>query len=434
MINPSAKRPPGAIALQQFPALPLSYGAEGLRFEQVDLSELAGEFGTPLYVYSGPYILSALASYQNALGEDGEVFFAVKACSNIWILRLIQEAGAGADIVSLGELRRAQAAGFTGSQIVFSGVGKTKQEMQAALQADLRFLVIESAAELKMLEEVARVEGRVARISVRVNPDIAADTHPYIATGLGSHKFGVPAAEVLSLYRFASESPHLEPVAIGFHIGSQILSGSAHLAAAERILALADRLRAELDLSVKYLDAGGGLGISYDEKLSPHPASFIESLRPVLRGGLKWIVEPGRSICGNAGVLLTRVLYRKTNGKKDFIICDAAMNDLLRPALYQAEHRILAVREVKEELRADLVGPVCESGDFLARDRLLPAVDSGDLLALLSAGAYGFAMSSNYNSRLRPAEVLIDGPNYRLIRQRETFEDLLGPELRCGPG
>jgi len=379
-------------------------------------------------------MLAALRSYQAALGTDGEVFFAVKACSNIWILDRLRKAGAGVDIVSLGELRRAQAAGFPGSRIVFSGVGKTVQEMEAALQAGLRFLVIESQAELKLLEEVAQRMGLVARISVRVNPDIAASTHPYIATGLGSHKFGVPMQDVLPLYRLAQDSPHLEAVAIGFHIGSQIMSPGAHYAAMERILDLTRKLRETLGLTLNHLDLGGGLGIAYDEGLSPHPQEFIESLRPLLPEGMQWIVEPGRSISGNAGILITEVLYRKNNGSKDFIICDAAMNDLLRPALYQAEHRILPIMNTEASIKADLVGPVCESGDFLARDRLLPDVDSGDLLAILSAGAYSFAMASNYNSRARPAEVLLDESGHRLIRRRETMEDLLGPELACQPG
>lgn len=400
-----------------------------LHVEGVRLSDLADLHGTPLYVYSRAAMLAALAPYQRVLaGRPHLVCYAMKANSNLAVLRTFAEAGCGFDIVSGGELRRVLAAGGDPSRVVFSGVGKTAQEMREALQAGVRCFNVESEAELESLSEVAQAQRRTAPVSLRVNPDVDARTHPYISTGLKDNKFGIPHARARAAYRRAASLPGLRIVGIDCHIGSQITESGPHLDALERLLDLVDELLAD-GIKLSHIDFGGGLGITYDKE---QPPAADELLAPMLarldaRGhaGLEVMVEPGRSLVGNAGVLVTQLLYLKPGEGRQFAIVDAAMNDLARPAMYQAFHGIVAC-EKREGLlaRYDVVGPVCESGDWLGRDRDLNVLP-GDRLAILSTGAYGMAMASNYNTRGRAAEVLVDGTRAHLVRLRETVEDQL---------
>ncbi len=401
-----------------------------LNCEQVPLSQLAERFGTPLYVYSSRAICERLQIFEKAFENvEHTICYSVKANSNLSILRLLGKIGCGFDVVSGGELERVlRADPGAAKKVVFSGVGKTTAEMQAALQAGILLFNLESASELKTLAHCAAKLKQKARIALRVNPDVPADTHPYISTGLRKHKFGVPLSEARELYRRAAASDFLQVAGVSVHIGSQITAPSPFAAAMQRVARLVLELRAE-GHGIEYVDAGGGLGIDYQsaQDFQAPATAYARAVSRPLRGlGIRLLLEPGRSIVGPAGILLTRVLYRKRNGDKNFVIVDGGMNDLIRPSLYQAEHQIVTVRKEKQASEiVDVVGPVCESGDFFARERRLPRVVEGDLLAVLDAGAYGIALASNYNTRPRPAEVLVDGKSVNLIRKRETIADLL---------
>ena len=393
--------------------------------EDVPLEDIAARFGTPCYVYSKASLVAAWRAFENALsGCDHLVCFAVKANSNLAVINLFAMLGAGFDIVSGGELRRVLAAGGSASRTVFSGVGKSREEMAFALSAGVACFNVESAAELEALEIVAAAHGVRAPVSLRVNPDVDPGTHPYIATGLRDSKFGVSAEEAPALYRRAAASNALQVVGIDCHIGSQILSTSPFVDALDRVLALVDQLDSE-GIRLSHIDVGGGVGIRYRDEAPLAVADYVAALRARLGGHTQRILmEPGRALVGSAGLLLTRVEYLKSGVGKDFAIIDAAMNDLLRPALYEAYHRIEPVRSrAGPPARYDVVGPVCESGDFLGLDREL-ALQAGDLLAVLDVGAYGSAMSSNYNARPRAAEVMVDGDRVHLVRVREDVSRL----------
>ncbi len=412
---------------------PFRYQDKTLYCEQVALPEIARSVGTPCYVYSREAIEERFRWYEEALADlPHMVCYAVKANSNLAVLALLARAGAGFDIVSGGELYRVLKAGGRADRVVFSGVGKTPEEIEYGLAEGIHSFNAESEDELRLIDALAARRGLRARVSLRVNPDVEADTHPYIATGLHQHKFGVEAAQVPDIFHRAVTLKNLALEGLSCHIGSQILDPSALLAAADRMLELIERLRAG-GFAIRTLDLGGGLGVAYraDER-APDIGEFARQVRARLDGrDLFLIVEPGRSITAEAGVLLTRVLYRKRTDSKEFVVVDAAMNDLIRPALYQSHHEILPVRAgAPGTILADVVGPVCETGDYLARDRRMPNVLPGDLLAVATAGAYAFVAASNYNSRLRPPEVLVEGDRWRIIRRRETFEDLVrGEEL-----
>jgi diaminopimelate decarboxylase len=413
--------------------MPFTYCEDRLVCDGVDLSEIAERCETPVYVYSAAGILERYCAYDAAFGDlPHKVCYAVKANSNIHLLRLLAEAGAGFDIVSAGELFRVLKAGGDPASIVFSGVGKTVEEIDYALESGILAFNCESEAEIELIDVVAgRRSGAPASVAVRVNPDVDASTHPYISTGLREHKFGIDIAEVEAVYARASALENIRLDGVSCHIGSQLLDTRPVLEAVGKMLELVERLRAA-GLPIGHLDLGGGLGVAYRKaEQAPDIGAFIRSIGSLVAGrDLRVIIEPGRSIVAESGVLLTRVLYRKRNGDKEFVIVDAAMNDLLRPALYQSHHEIIPVRnERRDAIRADVVGPVCESGDFLARDREMPDMQPGDLLAICTAGAYGFVQASNYNSRPRPAEILVEQGRWRVIRRRETFEDLVGAEL-----
>ncbi|MEY2632680.1 MAG: diaminopimelate decarboxylase [Pseudomonadota bacterium] len=407
-----------------------------LHAEGVPLSRIAAEFGTPAYVYSRAALTAALAEFQDVLaahpaGAGALVCYAVKANSNLAILNLFARLGAGFDIVSGGELQRVLAAGADPAKVVFSGVGKREAEMAAALEAGIFCFNVESAPELDRLNAVAGRLGKRAPVSLRVNPNVDPKTHPYISTGLKAAKFGVAYDDALALYRRAAALPHLEITGIDCHIGSQLLDPSPFVEALQRVLALVDQLAAE-GIAIHHLDLGGGLGIQYQaEQVQPTVASYLTPLLDQLQGrGLKVVLEPGRRLVGNAGLLLTQVEFLKAGEAKNFAIIDAAMNDLMRPALYEAWHDILPVRPRDGAATVyDVVGPVCESGDFLGQDRAL-CLAPGDLLAVMSAGAYGMAMSSNYNTRPRAAEVMVDGTQTHLVRRRETVAELYALESR----
>ena len=402
---------------------------------KVSLETLVKRFGTPLYVYSGDQIAERLGLFQQALeGRDHLVCYAVKANSALAILNLLAERGAGFDIVSGGELERVLAAApEAAGRVVFSGVGKTAAEIDLALKAGILEFNVEAEAELELLAARAAKLKRKARFALRVNPDVFADTHPYISTGLREHKFGIDIRQALRIYQTAAGNRWLEPYGVSFHIGSQIRSAAPFGAAMERVRKLVGQLRRQ-GVELKAVDAGGGLGIDYHGGSFDAAAKVREyagAVEQALNGFEgKLLMEPGRFLVAQAGALVARVLQVKRNGKKTFVITDAAMNDLIRPALYQAYHDIVPVRPRAGRARVvDVVGPVCESGDFFAHDRKLPPLEPGDLVAVLDAGAYGMAQSSNYNTRMRPAEVLVEGGKARLIRRRETMADLLAPEM-----
>ncbi len=408
-----------------------SYSANDLYCEHVALADVAARAGTPVYVYSSQSILANFRAYDETLGDlPHTVCYAVKANSSLAVLALLARAGAGFDIVSGGELFRVLQAGGDPSKVVFSGVGKTAAEVEYALSNGIHSFNCESESELELIDAIAARLGSTAGFSIRVNPDVDAATHPYISTGLSEHKFGIDIREAPAVYERARRFRNLTAEGVSCHIGSQILDTTPILEAVDKALALVSALRAA-GFGIRHLDLGGGLGIAYHAgQKTPAIRTFIESMQERLRGsGLAAMVEPGRSIVGAAGVLLTRVLYRKRNGLKEFVVVDAAMNDLLRPSLYGAHHEIEPVRRNPlPPITADVVGPVCESGDFLARDRKMPNAMPGDYLAVRDAGAYGFALSSNYNSRTRAAEVLVEGDRWRVIRKRETHEDLIRGE------
>ena len=405
-----------------------------LHAESVALPTIADQFGTPAYVYSRAALEASLREFHDVLGghptgQDALVCYAVKANSNLAILNVFARLGAGFDIVSGGELQRVLAAGADPKKVVFSGVGKTADEMKLALDVGIFCFNVESAAELERLNDVAGQCGKKAPISLRVNPNVDPKTHPYISTGLKGAKFGVAYDNALALYRRAAALPNIEVAGIDCHIGSQLLDPSPFVEALDRILALVDQMAAE-GIHIAHLDLGGGLGIKYNaDHVQPTVAAYLTPLLDKLAGrGLQVVLEPGRRLVGNAGLLLTRIEYLKEGEAKNFAIIDAAMNDLMRPALYEAWHDILPV--VPRDGTAseyDVVGPVCETGDFLGQARPL-AVEAGDLLAVMSAGAYGMAMASNYNTRPRAVEVMVDGDQIHVIRQRETVEQLYAGE------
>jgi diaminopimelate decarboxylase len=397
--------------------------------EQVPLAEIAQRFGTPCYVYSRAAIEAAYREYASSLRDvDSLVCYSVKANSNLSVLGLLANLGAGFDIVSGGELARVLAAGGNPRKTVFSGVGKTASEIELALDRNILCINLESEAELERVERLARRKGRRAPVAFRVNPDVDAKTHAYISTGMRENKFGVAHTDAERLYARAAALPAIEVIGIGCHIGSQLAEPAPLLAAVERLAALADRIEAA-GVRLRHIDIGGGLGIRYKDEEQRPPREFIAGALRVLGGRRQTlIVDPGRSIVGNAGVLLTRVEYVKPGSPRSFLVTDAAMNDLIRPSLYGAWHEVRPVRESSATPAVyDIVGPVCESADFLAKDRSL-AAGEGDLLAIMSAGAYGMAMSSNYNSRPRAAEVLVDGAQSLLVRRREAVEELFALE------
>ncbi|WP_297527954.1 diaminopimelate decarboxylase [Thiohalobacter sp.] len=396
-----------------------------LHAESVPLEAIAERFGTPCYVYSRATLEAHWQAFDRALGAHPHLIcYAVKANSNLAVLSLLARLGSGFDIVSVGELERVLAAGGEPSRVVFSGVGKRADEMRRALEAGIHCFNVESTPELERLEAVAAECGRVAPVSLRVNPDVDAGTHPYISTGLKENKFGIDIEQAAEVYRRAAASPHLAVRGIDCHIGSQLTRVEPFVDALDRVLVLVDRL-ADEGIAIEHLDIGGGLGIRYRDETPPLPADYVRPLLERLGDRrLTLLLEPGRAIAGNAGVLLTRVEYLKETPHRNFAIVDAAMNDLLRPALYGAWQEIVPVAPREAEPRIwDIVGPVCETGDFLGKDRSL-ALAAGDLLAVRSAGAYGFTMSSNYNSRPRAAEIMVDGDQAHCVRARETLEDL----------
>jgi diaminopimelate decarboxylase len=412
---------------------PTQYKNDTLYIEDVALSEIARQYGTPVYVYSEAALTTAFEDYRRAFAEfDPLICYAIKANSNLSILRHFARLGSGFDIVSGGELRRVLEAGAAPDRIVFSGVGKSEPEMVAALSAGIRCFNVESINELLKLNAVAGKLGLVAPISLRVNPDVDAQTHPYISTGLKDNKFGIAFDAALDVYLQAAQLPYLSVIGIDCHIGSQLTDSTPLIHALDRLLILVDQL-SQHGIVLQHLDIGGGMGISYHEETPPDLSAFAAEIATRLRGrALHLVLEPGRSLVGNAGVLLTRVEYLKLGEFKNFAIVDAAMNDLMRPSLYSAYHAIQAVvcHHGVSPLTMDVVGPICESSDFLGKERRLSVLE-GDLLAIMSAGAYGSTMSSNYNTRTRAAEVLVSGKETRLIRHRETLDELLANEKSC---
>ncbi len=410
---------------------PFHYRNGQLYAEAVPLSRIAAEFGTPCYVYSRAELTRAWRDFDAAFaGRDHLLCYAVKANPNLGVLNVFARLGSGFDIVSGGELARVIAAGGDPRKVVFSGVGKTAAEMRQALQAGILCFNVESAPELELLSRVAGEMGMTAPVSLRVNPDVDAKTHPYIATGLKENKFGVAYTDAPAVYRRARELPHLRIEGIDCHIGSQLTEVAPFIAALERVLALVDVLARD-GIAIHHIDLGGGLGIRYQDETPPPVAEYAQALLAALgQRAQKLLFEPGRLLTGNAGVLLSTVLYLKPGQDKNFAIVDAAMNDLMRPALYEAWHDVLPLRETAAGGQSyDIVGPVCESGDFLARDRQL-SVNPGDLIAIASAGAYGMSMSSNYNTRPRAAEIMVDGDRVHSIRDRETVAMLMANEHR----
>ncbi len=409
-----------------------------LHCDQVPLTKLAKRYGTPLYVYSANAIQERLAAFQKAFRDvPHTICYSVKANSNLSILRLLARQGCGFDVVSGGELERVLAADRRAARkIVFSGVGKSRDEMAAALKAGILLFNVESESELSALADCAARLRKVARVALRVNPDVAADTHPYISTGLQKHKFGVPIGSARSLYAKASRERYLKVAGVSVHIGSQITDVAPFAEAVARVADFVRELRAD-GHKVDYVDTGGGLGIAYQEpgtEFDEYVAGYARSVTNPLRGlNVHLLLEPGRAIVGPAGALITSVLYRKQNDGKRFLVVDAAMNDLIRPALYGAYHEIVPVVQSRDlsarRETVDVVGPVCESGDFFARDRELPRLEEGALLAILDAGAYGMVLASNYNTRPRPAEVLVSGKSVKVIRRREKVRELYSAEL-----
>ncbi len=407
-----------------------SYKGNELYAEGVPVRRLVEKYGTPLYIYSYKTILRHIKAYNDAFKIFPHIIcYALKANTNGAILRILAKKGAGADIVSGGELFRAVRAGIPSGKIVYSGVGKTDEEIRSALKSKILMFNVESEDELR---EIDRVAGRMkmkAPIALRVNPDIDSKTHPYISTGLKEHKFGIPIECALESYRLASSLKNIEVVGVQKHIGSQITEISPFVDSMKRILALLDELNRH-KFGIKYLDIGGGLGIPYLDEKPPVPADLAKKLLPLVNGRrITLILEPGRSIVGNAGILVTKALYLKGGDQKNFVVVDAGMNDLMRPSLYDAYHHIVpVVRKRRPTMTADIVGPICESGDFLARDRKIEKVEQGEYLAVMSAGAYGMSMSSNYNSRPFIGEVMVRDETHSLIRKRDTYDDLVRGE------
>ena len=411
------------------------YVNDELYCENVPVQLICDEVGTPVFIYSRQTLERHLTIFQEPFSPvDHLICYSMKACSNLAVLGLFASLGAGVDIVSGGELYRAVKAGIDPSRIVYSGVGKKASEMDEALTSGILMFNVESEAELDLLDQRARALGTRAAIALRVNPDVDPLTHPYISTGLKKNKFGIDSERSIEIYRKARNLKGVEPIGVDCHIGSQLTELSPFLEAVDLLQELIETLRSE-GIDIRYLDLGGGLGIPYEEENPPLPAAYGKAIVDRVAGlKVTLILEPGRVLVGNAGILGTRVLYEKKGEDKSFIIVDAAMNDLIRPSLYKAHHSVWKVKRESNEkvssarIIADVVGPICESGDFLAQSREMEPAKSGDLLAIMSAGAYGFSMSSNYNSRPRAAEVLVDGSEYHVIRSRETYEDLIRGE------
>ena len=417
------------------------YKEGSLYCEEVELAELPEEFGTPLYVYSRNQLVDNFRAIDQALtGTDHVTCYALKANSNPFLLKTLSEEGAGADVVSAGEIAMALKAGFHPDRIAFAGVGKQAEEMEYALKAGIFCFNVESIQELQQLSLVALRTGQKARVAIRINPNINAESHPYISTGLREHKFGIEAGKAVEAFQFAAGLPNLEVIGLHMHIGSQILKPEPYRAAVEFAANQVRQLRS-MGIQISHLDLGGGFGVRYVNALAHEslpvepeehadvrsPAEILADLRPLIEetGCTLWL-EPGRSIAADAGVLLTKVLYTKENGSKKFVVVDAGMNDLIRPSLYDAYHQIVPLKiETYEHDTVDVVGPVCETGDFFARNRRMPRAKQGDALAILTTGAYGFVATSNYNARLQPAEVLVNGDKVRVIRPRQTIEQLI---------
>jgi len=409
----------------------MQYRDQTLYLDNVALADIAKRHGTPCYVYSAGAIVDKFNAYEKAFGAvPHQICYAAKANGNLAILKLLAEVGAGFDIVSGGELFRVLKSGGDPEKVIFSGVGKTAAELDYALEQKIRGFNCESEPELALIDSLAARRGVKARIALRVNPDVDASTHPYISTGLRKHKFGIDISEAEAVYGRAKTFENLILEGVSCHIGSQILNIHPMLQVFDKMVELTERLRAQ-GVPIRSLDLGGGLGVPYHkDETAPPIVDYIHAMCQRAAGhNLEILIEPGRSIVAEAGLLLTRVLYRKTNGEKEFVIVDAAMNDLIRPALYNSHHQIVPLRETDAEaIVADVVGPVCETGDFLARHREMPNVFPGDLLAICTVGAYGFVAASNYNARPRPPEILVEGDRYRVIRKRETYDDLIRGE------
>jgi len=407
-------------------------GAGVLGFDPALLDAIATRVGTPAYVYGANLIRAQFHALDDALqGIPHRICYSVKANGNLAVLRVLQQVGAGADIVSVGELRRAHAAGFASDLIVFSGVGKTAAELEEAIRARIGFLNIESTSELDAVIGAAQRTGLRCRVGIRVNPDVATETHPYTKTGEKTAKFGVPFDDVVNVARRIAAEPALELRGLAMHLGSQITDVEPYHRGTVKLLELVAAIRASGIATLEALDVGGGLGVRYFDERAPSPKAFAEAVVPPIRAaGLQLLCEPGRYIVANAGLLLTRVLYRKHSGGKEFVIVDAGMTDFVRPSHYSAHHDIVPLKDGgRAERVVNIVGPICESGDFLALDRKLPVVEPGELLAVLGTGAYGFVMSSTYNQRPRPPEVLVDGDKYFVARTRESLDDLMRGEV-----
>ncbi|RLB71054.1 MAG: diaminopimelate decarboxylase [Deltaproteobacteria bacterium] len=401
--------------------------------EEVRVVDIARREGTPCYIYSHKALETHFKAYDEAFaGFDHLVCYSVKACSNLSVVSLFASLGGGCDVVSGGELFRALRAGVSAEKIVFSGVGKTRDEINAALDAGILMFNVESSQELDFINQLAAEKSKIAPVSLRINPDVDPQTHPYISTGLSTNKFGIPISRAVSLYQRAAGLSHVRVVGVDCHIGSQLTQVNPFRDAMKRVKLLVQELR-RLKLDIHYLDIGGGLGIRYEDEKPPMPSEYARAVLDEVKDlGCVLIMEPGRSLVGNAGIMVSKVLYTKEGETKKFVIVDAGMNDLVRPSLYHAYQKIVPIREDVDggdnAQTVDVVGPICESGDFLAQNRLLPPCKPGDLLAVMSAGAYGFTMASNYNSRPRVPEIMVMGDQYSLIRRRETFDDLVAGE------
>jgi diaminopimelate decarboxylase len=407
------------------------YKGDALFCEEVSIQHLVEQVGTPCYIYSHQALIRHFHAFDDAFHNIPHIVaYAIKANSNIAILKLLAKEGSGADIVSGGELFRALKAGVPSHKIVFAGVGKASEEIRYALESNILMFNVESPSEILQINDVAKSMGIRAGVALRINPDIDPQTHPYISTGLKKSKFGIAADQALKEFKTANQLPNIDVVGVHCHIGSQLTQVTPFVDAIKKVLSLIQSLQSE-GVKIRYINIGGGLGITYSDETPPHPKELAEAISPLLQTtSCQIIMEPGRSIAGNAGILVTRVLYNKMGANKQFVIVDAAMNDLLRPSLYDAHHDIQPVlkNESAPVTTVDVVGPICESGDFLAKDRKMPQPESGDLLAVMSAGAYGFTMASNYNSRPKIPEVLVKEDKIMVIRQRETYEDLIRGE------
>ncbi len=407
------------------------YKGDELFCEEVSIQKIVKQVGTPCYIYSHQAIHRRFHDFDDAFKDIPHIVaYAMKANSNIGVLRVLAKEGSGADIVSGGELFRTLKAGVPSNKIVFAGVGKSPEEIRYALESDILMFNVESSAEVQQINDVAQTMGLRARVALRINPDIDPQTHPYISTGLKKSKFGIAADHALKEFELASQLTHIEVVGVHCHIGSQLTQVTPFVDAIKKVLSLIQTLQSQ-GVKIRYMNIGGGLGITYSDETPPHPKDLAAAITPLLQtASCEIIMEPGRSIVGNAGILVTKVLYNKEGASKEFVIVDAAMNDLLRPSLYEAYHDIQPVlkNESSPVHTVDVVGPICESGDFLAKDRKIPQPQSGDLLAVMSAGAYGFTMASNYNSRPKTPEVLVKDDKIMVIRERETYEDLIRGE------